>query len=346
MTIIRNTNSELVKLSELDQMIESMMKTKYPNSDSILGDMLRYSFMKCYGVNLNMFDTHKHIIYYPNGTICDTYYFYEAPMDKIKELVEKAKKSNTINDQIDMKGCYPEGIFLGFFATEFKDPELRKKYQVEYINFLSEAVMAIRAQTISTGASVSRGLAYSYVTSLMDTIYIIKASLNFDFDLDKIQNETNKFYFDIYREVKMRFIKAAVDHKKEFMTAIAGYNYADIMSFYRTYVDKDIEKSTESDCINEGNSSNNEDTDSENNIIGHFTTNKETSTDEKKVKEFHVFQYNPFEDDKFKDLPICIDHKTAVERIFNGDTMIYTTQLDLENLADSYGYHIIYHDGY
>ena len=320
MTIIRSTNSELVKLSELDQMIDSIMRSKYPNENSILGDTLRYNLMKCYGINLNMFDSHKHIIYYPNGGICDTFYFYEAPMNYIKELREK------LENPYDILGQYPEGTFLGFFATEFKDPVLRKQYQKEYIIFVYFAVIAIRKDVYGL---MPFNQAYLNSIHMMNIIYILRAAFDFDFDIVKIIDELKLFKNTTFDKL----IAAAINHKKEFMTATAGYNYADIMKFYRTYTADEYEE----EYLNYRNRSHNMDS------VEDSADNNISTDEEKKFKELHVFQYNPFEDDRFKDLPICIDHTTTVKRIFNGDNVIYTTQLDMYDLAESYGYHVIHH---
>ena len=206
---------------------------------------------------------------------------------------------------------------------------MRKQYQKEYIEFVYFAVRAIAKDVYD---SMIYNHAYLNSIHMMSVIYILHAAFDFDFDIVKIIDE-----LDLFKNAAFdKLIAAAINHKKEFKTAIAGYNYADIMKFYRIYTANEYAD----EYLNYIHRSNNTDS-IEDSVDNNISTDKV-----KKLKELHVFQYNPFEDDRFKDLPICIDHETTVKRIFNGDSKIYTTQLDMYDLADSYGYHIFHHVKY
>ena len=229
MVIAQKTNDLMWKM---DQILNNILGTKYPNDASVYNDRLRSTLTDAFGFNLNMFDTHQFAFSGYNGIITTpTYYIYEAPMDKIKTICgdkEGDYGEYFINNVV---GDYPEGTVLGFFATEFRDPEYIKEHKRDYAEFLYIAMSLIRdrARTVS---------AYDWYIDALDVIYIFKrfndlgVTLNYMGDLgyNCILFARSDGVVDIAGHVDA--VKAIIYNKEDFMKACNSYNFATIYKFF------------------------------------------------------------------------------------------------------------------
>lgn len=209
---------------KLDQMIDCMMSSKYPNDNSIVNDPLRSQLQEAYDINLNMFDTHRFIFGSYTG-ICDPdeYFFYEGPYEKIKSFyVDRSYEDYIL-------GTYPEGILLGFFATEFKDPEWRKNHVREYAEFLYAAMILLsdRSRDVS---------AYGWYLDNVRIIYLFKRMYEDGNDITSLQDINYKSYeciFDFDHQWQLQVVDCILSNKNEFIKVAKSYSYPTIYKFFR-----------------------------------------------------------------------------------------------------------------
>lgn len=125
---------------KMDKFISNIMMSKYPNNNSVINDDLRYTIEKCFDINLTLFDTHKIMFTNHMGQIVSpVYYVYEGPYEKVQKIMDNYDhRFYNIGNHIC--GQYPDGILLGFFSTEFKDPDFRKSHMRDYAAFIYHAI--------------------------------------------------------------------------------------------------------------------------------------------------------------------------------------------------------------
>ena len=233
MIIVQQNNDFMWKM---DQILNRIMGTKYPNDSSVFNDRLRSSLVDCYGFNLNMFDTHQFAFSAYNGSvISDFFYIYEAPMDKIKKICGDSENAYGEYFANNVVGQYPEGTVLGFFATEFKDPELRKQYKREYAEFLYIAMNLLRDK----GKTCS---AYDWYLNGLNIFYVFKRFHDDGLILDYMgdlgyDSELSIYYgsaiVDICAHVPA--VVAIMDHHEEYIKACSCYRFPEVFNFFRKY---------------------------------------------------------------------------------------------------------------
>lgn len=330
MVIIKKTNDPMWKL---DQMIDAIYNSKYGYIGSIMNDSIRSGIQEAYGINLNLFDTHRFLFSNHAGTVeSKEYYFYEGPYEKIKAIFDTTK-DEFINQANHICGEYPDGIILGFFATEFKDPEFRKSHMKEYADFVYYSALNYTISNNSLGA-------YSFYIDNLPLIYLFKRMENDEVPITSLQDISYKPYysFDILDDLKK--VDAIFENYKEFKKIVNTYNWACIYRFFSDHnaIDKDYqdEETTKGLLMKKlGIHEDDEESIKDDVVVEENNDGKESIKDDAVVEEnndgkddyeFHVFLYNPFEDRIFINAALCFDMQTTNQCLERGHRCIYTTQ--------------------
>lgn len=240
MIINKKSNDPMWKL---DQMINAIYSSKYPNINSVVNDPLRSNIQEAYGINLNMFDTHR-FLFGSNIGVCEDieYYFYEGPYEKIKTIFNNGKDGEGALDFGNyICGVYPEGILLGFFATEFKDPEFRKTHMKDYADFLFWTAYNFSNKRIDTSS------AYHFYNEHLDLIYLFKRMENDGVAITSLRDIEYKCYYSFDIMYDMKKVIAIFENPEEFKKATNSYSWSRIYRFFndRNTIDefyKDDEK--------------------------------------------------------------------------------------------------------
>lgn len=220
----------------LDQMINCIYNSTYPNINSVINDHLRSDIQEAYNINLNMFDTHRFIFGSKIG-ICERteYYFYEGPYEKIKAIFTN---SNDKDDAFDFGnhicGEYPEGILLGFFATEFKDPEFRRTHMKDYADFLFWTAYNLSNKRIDTSS------AYYFYNEHLDLIYLFKRMENDGVPITSLKDIEYKCFYSFDIMYDMKKVIAIIENFDEFKKAVNSYSWSKVYKFFndRNIVDE------------------------------------------------------------------------------------------------------------
>ena len=225
MIINKKSNDPMWKL---DQMINAIYSSKYPNINSVVNDPLRSNIQEAYGINLNMFDTHR-FLFSSNIGVCEDieYYFYEGPYEKIKAIFNNGKDGE---DALDFGnhicGVYPEGILLGFFATEFKDPEFRRTHMKDYADFLFWTAYNLSNKRIDTSS------AYHFYNEHLDLIYLFKRMENDEVPITSLKDIEYKCFYSFDIMYDMKKVIAIMENFDEFKKAVNSYSWSKVYKFF------------------------------------------------------------------------------------------------------------------
>lgn len=233
----------------LDSMLNCIIQTgnSYPSDSSILWDKLRGQLQKLYGISLSMFDTHNFRVGSYTG-VCspDEYYIYEAPIKLINKLV--GDYTNYFLPAVN----FPEGVFIGFFPSEFKDHTFRMEHFVEFCKLVF--IMYENLTIYLSSEHISDDILYIYRElfriNLISQIYDNGDEINWEW----IQDEESCNLFITERETKnddgsnticVSGIYGHIDnyltpediktHSREIQNAYRCYNYAEAGDIYRKY---------------------------------------------------------------------------------------------------------------
>lgn len=225
MIITKKSNDPMWKL---DQMINAIYNTKYPNINSVVNDPLRSEIQEAYDINLNMFDTHRFIFGSHTG-ICEPteYFFYEGPYEKIKAIFNNGEDGE---DALDFGnyicGVYPEGILLGFFATEFKDPEFRRSHMKDYADFLFWTAYNFSNKRVDTNS------AYHFYNEHLDLIYLFKRMENDSVAITSLQDIEYKCFYSFDLMYDLKKVIAILENSEEYKKAANSYSWSKIYRFF------------------------------------------------------------------------------------------------------------------
>ena len=338
MIITKKSNDYMWKM---DQMLYAIYSNKtYPNSSSMINDPLRGVLKDAHGINLNMFDTHRFIFGSHTGT-CEPveYFFYEGPYETIKSFFKDDDFSEYYGRKI--LGYHPEGVLLGFFATEFRDLEFRKSHMREYADFIYFSMFHfVNERIIDNGA-------YSWYIENIKLIYLFKTMNDDGVDITSLKDINYKPFYDCVFSFEYDYDKiiTILQNKDAFLHVVRSYNYAFIFNFFKRYDALDREHTKEEykelreilgiqeeyeeefESIIKGYKQDDEKPEDEEVLREKKLRLEETAAiiKENKTKELHVFIYNPFNDNKYQHAAICMDYKTTEAAIERMDNFIYTT---------------------
>lgn len=220
------TENSMNPIKRLECILRCIEGSKYPNEASIIDDDLRSSLQTAYKLNLNLCDTYrikfrriKDDIYINNEP--DEFYVYECSC-----------KSYIFNDKnyasdFDLYGNYPEGIFLGFMHSEFRDKEYIKDHISAY--FMRLFIMGKSYLTTFNHPSDNYAEAYRYYLNHMPFLFAIKNTIEKvpEFDLEEIKGLIEEDAFELFNYCLTK-------DKNRFLKVVSSYNYAE---YYRYYLD-------------------------------------------------------------------------------------------------------------
>lgn len=228
----------------LDSMLNCVIQTgnSYPSDSSVLWDKLRNKLQKLYGISLTMFDTHNFRVGSYTGVYsADEYYIYEAPIELINKLVGDytAYFLPSVN--------FPEGVFLGFFPSEFKDQAFRKEHFVEYCKLVFTMYENLAIHISSTN-TISDNILYIYRElfriNLISQIYDNGDEISWNWSdgessnlfITERSNDETTCVSSIYGEIDNLLTSNDIKtHSREIQTAYRYYDYAEAGEIYRKY---------------------------------------------------------------------------------------------------------------
>lgn len=213
----------------LDKIIDNVYDEGYPNTNSIIGDILRGDISTAYGINLNMFDTHKCNFATFNGSfLSGEYFIYEGSAEKIKEIF----KDKSYADYIC--GTYPiDRKVLGFFSTEFRDPEYRKAHMDEYFKFIYNAAIVFIDKKIRDYSG------YNWYIDLFPLLYTFRRMHKDGVPIRTLSNINitydNRWEYDIaYHGL---FVYTIFNNYDKFIEVISKNSWSEAYKFFRENCD-------------------------------------------------------------------------------------------------------------
>lgn len=213
----------------LDKIIDNVYDEGYPNTNSIIGDILRGDISTAYGINLNMFDTHKCNFATFNGSfLSGEYFIYEGSAEKIKEIF----KDKSYGDYIC--GTYPiDRKVLGFFSTEFRDPEYRKAHMDEYFKFIYNAAIVFIDKKIRDYSG------YNWYIDLFPLLYTFRRMHKDGIPVRTLSNINitydNRCEYDIaYHGL---FVYTIFNNYDKFIEVISKNSWSEAYKFFRENCD-------------------------------------------------------------------------------------------------------------
>lgn len=236
----------------MDMIINNIIDSgnSYPNNGSVTNDHLRDQLQKVYDINLSMFDTHSFRLGdYTGAFYKDVYFVYEAPISLINNLV-----GDYTNYSIPLT-VFPDGIFIGFFPTEFKDANYRKTHMIEYAKVIYGLYYNLYC---SIRGDYKYNSFYFTIFKLNLIAQVIDSGtkinwVNYSFIPSDDPEEKEEPLFNIYKyftdkedlgDYHVSYLETfgylmtkdeAYEHTKEIQTAYKSYNYADVCQLFRKY---------------------------------------------------------------------------------------------------------------
>lgn len=226
----------------LDKIIDNVYDEGYPNTNSIIGDILRGDISTAYGINLNMFDTHKCNFATFNGSfLSGEYFIYEGSAEKIKEIF----KDKSYCDYIC--GTYPiDRKVLGFFSTEFRDPEYRKAHMDEYFKFIYNAAIVFIDKKIRDYSG------YNWYIDLFPLLYTFRRMHKDGVPIRTLSDigiaYENRWDYDII------YLYTILNNYDKFIEVISKNSWSEAYKFFRENFDGNVDIFTEiidPDYVNE-----------------------------------------------------------------------------------------------